>query len=142
MVETSCVTLSSVSGRPHRTRTAVVLAGPDRDFLEAVRDAVDARPPFEVVAIAPTEEEAIEAAESLEPSIVLVEAAAAGQRSETIQRLRTLESRPSVVLVTSAPQNGSAPDFDSGADAYVQKDLGLAPIIDVVLAFAANRRSG
>jgi DNA-binding NarL/FixJ family response regulator len=126
-------------GRPPRNRTTVVLAGPDRDFLETARKVVDARPPFEVVAVAGTDEEAFAAAESHEPSIVLMESS--GRGGETIQMLHGLSSSPAVVLVTSAESvNGSAPGYEQGADAYMEKSSDLASIIDVVLAFALQRQ--
>jgi DNA-binding NarL/FixJ family response regulator len=125
-----------VPRRPPRTRTTVVLAGPDRDFLEAIREVVDASPPFEVVAIADSEQEALSAATSLEPAIVLLERSAGEDGDDTVKRLRSLSNRPAVVVLTSPGENGSAPDHPRGATAYVAKNAELTSIVDVVLAFA------
>jgi DNA-binding NarL/FixJ family response regulator len=110
--------------------------------LETLSEMVDARPPFEVVAIAESDQEAFTLAESLEPSIVLIESYEdGGNRVETIRRFRELASKPAVVLLSSEGQNGNVPDFDPGADAYLQKSPDVVSIIDAVLAFAVQRRA-
>jgi DNA-binding NarL/FixJ family response regulator len=131
-----------VPNRPSRNRTGVLLAGKDRDFLETLSGIVDARPPFEVLAIAGSDQEAVTLAESLAPSIVLIDGSEEdSDRVETIRRFRDLSSKPAVVVLSSEGQNGNVPDFDPGADAYLQKSSDLASIIDVVLAFAVQRRA-
>jgi DNA-binding NarL/FixJ family response regulator len=110
--------------------------------LETLSGIVDARPPFEVLAIAGSDQEAVTLAESLAPSIVLIDGSEEdSDRVETIRRFRDLSSKPAVVLLSSEGQNGNVPDFDPGADAYLRKSSDLASIIDVVLAFAVQRRA-
>jgi DNA-binding NarL/FixJ family response regulator len=110
--------------------------------LEALSETVDEHSPFEVVAIAESDQEAVALAESLQPSIVLIESSEDdSDRTETIRRLRDLSSKPAVVMLSSDGQNENVPDFEPGPDAYLQKSPNTASIIDVVLAFAVQRRS-
>jgi DNA-binding NarL/FixJ family response regulator len=110
--------------------------------LEALSETVDEHSPFEVVAIAESDQEAVALAESLQPAIVLIESSEDDSDGvETIRRLRDLSSKPAVVLLSSDGQNENVPDSDPGPDAYLRKSPNMTSIIDVVLAFAVQRRA-
>lgn len=119
----------------------IVIAADDRRFSERLRASVEEHEAFEVVGIAGEGREAIRLVDELKPSLVLMDVALPGLGGiEVARRLRERSDSPAVVLMLS-DDDATDPRTVDGAAAYLRKSGDLDLMLDIVIAFAAKKKS-
>jgi DNA-binding NarL/FixJ family response regulator len=122
---------------PPADRTRILIADDDRRFSERLRVAIEVHEAFQVVGIASTGDEALHLAETLKPSLVLMEVAIVGLDGiEATRRMRELPNGPAVLLMTADDEAEESRAFEAGAAAYLRKSADLVSLVDVVVTFA------
>jgi len=102
----------------------VLVADDQAPFRRAARDVLDAAHGFEIVGEVASGEDAVDAAESLEPDLVIMDLKMAGIGGVEATR-RILAARPeTVVVLVSSYRQEDVPDAvaRSGAVSFVPKD--------------------
>ena len=124
--------------RPPDDCARILIAGSNRQFCRELRASIEAHEDLEVVGIAEKGEEAIELAERLSPSLVLMDVAMPGLDGiEAARRIGELSESPPVVLMTSDNDEINHRAVGVGAAAYLRKSSDLASLLDFVVEFVA-----
>jgi len=129
-------------------RAMEALEGPARVLIveghpvlrEVVRIACDGSPLLHVVGEAQTGEEAMEAARTLAPDVVLLDLTLRGMDGLEVARRLRLEGRPVKILVISGRTDDQTV-FESvraGVDGYLEKTSGVRYITDALVRVAAG----
>jgi CheY-like chemotaxis protein len=109
-----------------------------------LRTALATHADFDVVGIVANGVEAVAAAESLKPALVLMDVSMPLMDGiEATRQMQALDDPPTVVLIT-AETSGSVDKraYDAGASAYLRKTEELLSVIDVIVALSRVTGAG
>lgn len=127
---------------PPNGHVRIVIAADDRRFSERLRASVEEHEALEVVGMAGDCSEAIRLVDELEPSLVLMDVALSGLGGvEAARRLKERSDSPTVVLMLSDDDATDPRIVGAGAAAYLRKGGDLDLMLDIVIAFAAKKKS-
>ena len=136
--------MAPASEVPSAERTRILIADDDQAFAEMLRTALATHADFDVVGIVANGVEAVAAAESLKPALVLMDVSMPLMDGiEATRQMQALDDPPTVVLIT-AETSGSVDKraYDAGASAYLRKTEEILSVIDVIVALSRVTGAG